>query len=302
MKVTALAGGTGGAKLLVGLQRVFRDLTAIVNTGDDALIYGVHVAPDVDMVTYWLAGLADLDRGWGLEGDTFNAVEAFRALGEEAWFNLGDKDLATCLLRTRLLRDGATLSAVTDHIRQALGVPTRIFPMSDDPVRTHIHTSDGRDLEFQEYFVKEQTRPEVTGVSFRGAEDAKPAPGVIEAIAAADHVVVCPSNPVVSIGPILAVPGIEEALVRHPSVVAVTPIVEGRALKGPADRLLRAAGAEVSASGVARMYARWANRFVVDDNDREEGLRLQRSGIETVVLDTIMVDHDAAERLARALF
>lgn len=301
MKVTALAGGTGGAKLLVGLQRTGTDLTAIVNTGDDEVLYGVHVSPDVDMCTYWLAGIADLERGWGVRGDTFHLVAGLRALGEDAWFNLGDRDFATCLLRTNLLRSGLSLGAVTDRIRTALGVPTRILPMSDDAVRTKIHTADGRELDFQEYFVKERHAPEVARVELDGILEARPGPDVIDAIASADRVIVAPSNPVVSIGPILALPGVRDALSAHPDVVAVTPIIRGRPLKGPADHLLRAAGTEVSASGVAGAYSDLVDLFVVDEADPAEKARVESLGIDTIALDTYMTDHDASERLARAL-
>ncbi len=303
MTITALAGGVGAAKLLVGLQRSLppEDLTAIVNTADDSTIYGVHVSPDVDIVTYWLAGLADNERGWGLLGDTFNAVAGFARLGEDTWFGLGDQDLATCLFRTQRMNDGASLTTVTDEIRRALGVPTRILPMSDDPVRTRLVTTDGRTLEFQEYFVKERQAPEIKEVRFAGIADAKPAPGLLEAIRDADRVILCPSNPVVSLAPVLTLNGVRDALREHPDVVAVTPIVQGRALKGPADKMLRAVGAEVSAAGVAGLYADLCDVFVVDQTDLEEIPLIEELGTTAVALNTIMTDDDASERLARAL-
>lgn len=303
MTITALAGGVGAAKLLVGLQRSLppEDLTAIVNTADDSTIYGVHVSPDVDIVTYWLAGLADTVRGWGLLGDTFNAVAGFARLGEDTWFGLGDQDLATCLFRTQRMNDGASLTTVTDEIRRALGVPTRILPMSDDPVRTRLVTTDGRTLEFQEYFVKERQAPEIKEVRFAGIADAKPAPGLLEAIRDADRVILCPSNPVVSLAPVLTLHGVRDALREHPDVVAVTPIVQGRALKGPADKMLRAVGAEVSAAGVAGLYADLCDAFVVDQTDLEEIPLIEELGTTAVALNTIMTDDDASERLARAL-
>jgi LPPG:FO 2-phospho-L-lactate transferase len=201
VKVTALAGGVGGAKLMIGLDRAVppEDLTAIINTGDDAVIYGVHVSPDVDIVTYWLAGLADVQRGWGIKDDTFSIVAALKALGQEAWFQLGDRDFATCLVRTARLRAGASLTTITDEIRRHLNVRPRILPMSDDPVRTSFVTTDDRRLEFQEYFVKEQHRPDIAEVILNGIDDAKPAPGVLDAINEADLIVVCPSNPIISI-------------------------------------------------------------------------------------------------------
>jgi LPPG:FO 2-phospho-L-lactate transferase len=302
VRITALAGGVGGAKLLVGLDRALMgELTAIVNTGDDATIYGVHVSPDVDIVSYWLAGLADVERGWGIEGDSFNVVDALSRLGGEAWFRLGDRDLATCIRRTRLIASGATLSAATDQITRALGVGPRVLPMSDDSVRTKVVCSDGRTLEFQEYFVRERHRPAVAEVRFDGIADAKPAPDVLEAIEDADAVIVCPSNPVVSIGPILGLPGVRDALRGHERVIAVSPIVRGTPLKGPADKLLPAVGAEVSASGVAALYADFCNVFVVDSTDNEQLEPVKELGIEAVALDTIMTDHDASGRLATRL-
>lgn len=301
MKVTALAGGVGGAKLLVGLQRVVDDLTAIVNTGDDSRIYGVHVSPDVDIVTYWLAGIADIERGWGIEGDTFHVIEAMRDLGSEAWFNLGDRDFATCLLRTERLRGGDPLSTITDELRAALGVKTRILPMTDDEVATRIVTKDGVTLEFQEYFVRERQKPEVAEVRFAGIADARPAPGVLDAIRSADHIIICPSNPVVSVDPILSLPGIRDELAEHPRVTAVTPIVQGAPLKGPADKLLTAKGVEVSARGVAALYTAFVDRFILDERDEEQAIDIEALGAEPLALDTIMVDHDASERLARSL-
>jgi LPPG:FO 2-phospho-L-lactate transferase len=301
--VTALAGGVGGAKLLVGLAAILEegDLTAVVNTGDDAVMYGMHVSPDVDIVTYWLAGIADTDRGWGIRDDTFTVVEALGRLGVPAWFRLGDRDLATCLYRTHRMRDGAPLSATTDEIRRALGIATRIVPATDDNVRTHIVTTEGRTLAFQEYFVREQQRPEVVSVSFSGAGDAKPAPGVVEAIQSADRVIICPSNPVLSIGPLLALPEIREALEKHPRVVAVSPIVAGEAIKGPAARILRSTGIGSSAAGVARLYADFVDVFVIDATDRGEVARVASLGLEAVLLDTLMTDRAASERLARGI-
>ena len=301
MKVTALAGGVGGAKLLVGLAEVVEDLTAVVNTGDDSEIYGVHVSPDLDIVTYWLAGLADLERGWGIKGDTFHTVSALGRLGEPTWFNLGDHDFATCLLRRNRLAAGDSLTEVTDRIRRQLGVNVRLLPMSDDPVRTHVLTLDGRDLEFQEYFVKERQEPPVKGVEFRGMDGAKPGPGVLEALRSADRVVLCPSNPVVSIGPILGLPDIREALQEHPKVIAVSPIIQGKPLKGPADKLMAAAGAEVSAAGVARMYRDFVDVFVIDELDASEAPEIEELGLEVLVTNTVMTDRAASTHLAEAL-
>lgn len=303
MNVTALAGGVGGSKLLVGLQAVLApgELTTIVNTADDATIYGVHVSPDVDIVTYWLSDSADTERGWGIRDDTFNVIARLARLGIETWFNLGDADLATCLFRTTRMAAGATLSAVTDEARRALGIQTRILPMSDDPVYTRIVCEDGRTLEFQEYFVKERHQPTVNEVRFAGIADAKPAPGVIEAIRDAQRVILCPSNPVVSLAPILSLPGIRDALREHPDVVVVSPIVAGKAVKGPADKLLATLGAEVSAAGVARLYVDICTTFVVDAADEEDIPLIENEGIRAVAFDTIMSDRDASMRLARDL-
>jgi LPPG:FO 2-phospho-L-lactate transferase len=304
MKIACLAGGTGGPKLLVGLARLLDgdDLTAIVNTADDDVIYDVHVSPDVDIVTYWLAGIGDTERGWGIRGDTFNMVEGLRALDVDAWFSLGDRDFATCLFRTARMHEGATLSAVTDEIRRRLGVGPRIIPMTDHHVRTMIATTDGRTLEFQEYFVQEKHSPEVAAVMLDGIHDAKPGPGVIEAIEEADRVIISPSNPVVSIGPILSLPGVRDALVTHPDVVAVSPIIRGTALKGPADEMLRSIGVKVSASGVASLYRDFCNTFVIDASDSDEELAaVEGHGMRAIAADSIMSDTDASERFARVL-
>ena len=303
MKVTALAGGVGGAKLSIGLARALppEDFAVIVNTGDDAVFYGVHVSPDVDIVTYWLAGVADTERGWGIKGDTFDVMDWVKKLGADTWFSLGDRDFATCLWRTALLAQRGSLAAATDEIRARLGVKTRILPMTDDHVRTSFITTDGRRLEFQEYFVKERHEPEISEVILNGIQTARPAPGVVEAIAAADVVVVCPSNPVVSIGPILALPGVREALRAHSRVVAVSPIVRGIALKGPADKLLRSAGVEVSAAGVAGLYRDFCDVFVFDRVDEHHAAEIRGVVPEAVALDTIMDNAAASEQLARGI-
>lgn len=304
MKVTALAGGVGGAKLMIGLDRAVppEDLTAIINTGDDAVMYGVHVSPDIDIVTYWLAGIADVQRGWGIKDDTFSIVAALKGLGQDAWFQLGDRDFATCLVRTARMRAGAPLSTITDEIRRHLKVRPRILPMSDDDVRTSFVTTDGRALEFQEYFVREQHRPEIASVILNGIEDALPAPGVLDAIETADVVVLCPSNPIISIGPIVSLKGVRDALRDHPNVVAVSPIVRGAAIKGPADKLLEAVGAEVSAAGVAALYSDFVDTFVFDRVDESHHAEIESKGEATAVaLDTIMDNASASEQLARGI-
>ena len=304
MKVTALAGGVGGAKLMIGLDRAVppEDLTAIINTGDDAVMYGVHVSPDIDIVTYWLAGIADMQRGWGIKDDTFSIVAALKDLGQNAWFQLGDRDFATCLVRTARMRAGAPLSTITDEIRRHLKVRPRILPMTDDDVRTSFVTTDGRALEFQEYFVKERHQPEIASVILNGIEDALPAPGVLDAIEAADVVVLCPSNPIISIGPIVSLKGVRDALRDHPNVVAVSPIVRGAALKGPADKLLEAVGAEVSAAGVAALYSDFVDRFVFDRVDESHHAEIESKAQATAIaLDTIMDNASASEQLARGI-
>lgn len=303
MRVTALAGGVGGAKLLVGLDRILGpdELTAIVNVADDEDIYGVRVSPDVDIVTYWLAGLADTERGWGIRDDTFTMVESLGKLGGENWFSLGDRDFATCLFRTERLKAGVTLTGVTQEITRALGVRPRVLPASDDRIATRVTTDDGRDLAFQEYFVKERTRPVVTEVRVEGIADAKPGPDVLAAIEEADVVVVCPSNPVLSVLPIVNLPGVRTALRSHDKVIAVSPIVGGRAIKGPADRLLESLGVGSSAPAVARLYRDFCNVFVVDETDDVSRPDVEELGVKCVSLDTIMRDHDASRLLADEL-
>lgn len=301
--IAALAGGVGAARFLDGLARVIppKDIFVIGNTGDDAEIHGLHISPDLDTVTYTLAGLADPVRGWGLRGDTFHNLEALRNLGAEAWFQLGDRDLATHLFRTERMRAGAKLSEVTREITAALGVKSAIVPMSDDPLPTMVQTKNGL-LEFQEYFVRRRAKDAVRGVLFYGSEEAKPAPGVLEAIVRADAVIFCPSNPLISIGPILAVPGIREALLRRRSpTVAISPIVGGRALKGPAAKMMRGLKLSASALGVARLYEGIVNVFVLDKEDKAMASKIESLGMKAVVTDTIMSSLFKRKTLARAV-
>ena len=304
--MAALAGGVGAGKFLRGLVRAVaaEDVTAVVNTGDDITVHGLHVSPDLDSVTYWLAGRADRERGWGRGDESFRTTEELRALGAEgAWFGLGDLDLATHLLRTRLLAEGRTLSEATAVLTDRLGVTARVLPMSDDPVTTRVDVVDsGRslDLHFQEYWVLRGARDEVKSVRFAGAELAQPAPGVIDAIQRADVVMLCPSNPIVSIDPILAVPGVREAVAaRRERVVAISPIVGGAPVRGMADKLLPVAGVDVSAAGVAEHYAGLLGGFVFDEADRELTRRIASLCERVRATDTIMVDDEAAEQLAR---
>jgi len=301
MKITALAGGTGAAKLLRGLARLMdhRDLTVVVNTGDDAEIWGLHVSPDLDTVCYTLGGVIDERKGWGLSDESFHTLDQIARFGEPVWFNLGDRDLATHLHRTRLLREGRTLSEVTRAIASALGVTAAVLPMSDQPVHTRLLGPDGW-LAFQEYFVREKAQVETRAVDYVGATSARPAPGVAEAITTADAVLVCPSNPITSVGPILAVPGLVDALrATEATVAAVSPIVGGDAVSGPAGRLMASAGLPVSAVGVARAYAGWLDLLVFDDQDRALAPDLEALGIAPVPAPTIMGSREAAVALAR---
>lgn len=303
-RVTALAGGVGAAKFLCGLVKVIDadDVTIIGNTADDAIFHGLHVSPDLDIVTYWLAGIVDRKRGWGVEGDTTFALNHLNDLEIDTWFTLGDRDIGTHMARTDWLSQGLTLSEVTDRIRRALGVGPLLIPMTDDRVATKITTSDGQVREFQEYFVRFRHSEEVAGVEFEGVETAQPAPGVLEAIEDAERIIVCPSNPVVSIGPILAVGGIREALrSKRSEVYAISPIIAGRALKGPADRLLPVVGAEASAFGVAMLYADFCGNFVLDHRDSDLAEKIEELGVRTLATETIMDSDEAAAQLAKEI-
>ena len=298
--VVALAGGVGAARFLDGLARVVPParLFIIGNTGDDAEIHGLHISPDLDTVTYTLAGLADPQRGWGIRGDRFGCLEALGRLGGETWFQLGDRDLGTHLYRTDRLRQGATLTEITAEITARLGVRSKLVPMSDARVRTRICTAAG-ELEFQTYFVKRRARDKVASVRFEGAAEAKPAGGVLEAIAEAEAILFCPSNPFISIHPILAVPGIREALERRrDQVAAVSPIVGGRALKGPAAAMMKSMNMRPSAAEVARLYTRLVGLFVMDEADRKQIAAVENLGMRAVVTGTVM--HGRRERKALA--
>lgn len=300
--IVALAGGVGAARFLRGVCAVAppSQMTAIVNTGDDQVFYGVHVSPDIDIVTYTLAGLVDSERGYGLAGDSFEVVDRLAALGHEAWFRLGDRDFVNCLHRTLRLEAGVGLAAVSDELRRHYRVATRILPMSEDPCPTIVELSEGRRVHFEVYLVRDGAPDEVCGVDLGAARRAKPAPGVLECLRAAQTILVCPSNPVVSIGPILEVPGVREAIYASEApVVGVSPIVGGAPVKGPADRLLRGIGAEVSARGVARLYDDLVRGFLIDQRDAAEREAIEALGIRVDVCDTIMRDRDTAARLAR---
>lgn len=288
--VVALAGGVGAARFLDGLARVLAPerIFIIGNTADDAEIHGLHISPDLDTVTYTLAGLADPKRGWGIRGDSFRCLEALGRLGAETWFQLGDQDLATHLYRTERLRQGATLTEITAEIATALGVRSQIAPMSDNRIRTRVCTPAG-ELEFQTFFVKRRARDKVLNVRFEGVSEATPARGVVEAITGAEAIILCPSNPFISIGPILAVPGIRAALQRRrDQVLAISPIVGGRALKGPAAHMMKSMRLRPAAAEVARLYKDFAGAFVLDKVDRKQTVEVQNLEMRPVVTNTIM--------------
>ena len=305
MRVVLLAGGVGGAKLADGLARhVGPDLTVIVNTGDDLEVHGLAIWPDHDTVAYTLADLDDEIRGWGLRGESWTVMDRLEELGELTWFRLGDRDMATHLWRTDRLHAGARPTEVALELQRAMRIASRILPMADEPVRTEVLTTDGW-LEFQEYFVHRHQEPVVHEVRFRGVEAAKPTPEELAALDAADVIVIAPSNPIVSIAPILAVPGMRAAIdvvrARGCPVVAISGIVGGRAIKGPADRMLASLGRESSAAGVAREYAGLADRFVLDDLDAATADQIAALGMRTLVTDTIMRDDAGRVRLAGAV-
>ena len=300
--ITVLAGGVGAARYLAGQLLVTppNDVTAVVNVADDIELHGLHVSPDIDTVVYTLSDAIDSERGWGLADETWNALGELRALGIDAWFNLGDRDIGTHMFRTTLLRRGHSLSEVTARLAAARGLDCRILPASDQPIETRVTLASGDEIGFQEYFVRLGHDVAISGVRFAGVEDARPAPGVREAIAGADVVVIAPSNPVVSIGPVLAVAGVSETLAaRRERNVAVSPIVAGAALKGPADRMLRELGEEASVVGVARRYRDVVGALVIDEADAALASAVADTGVRAVVAPTIMSSPQAAAELAR---
>ncbi len=303
--VTVIAGGVGAARFLRHLRAAAPDVavTAIVNTGDDTVFHGLHISPDIDTVTYTVSGAIDIDRGWGLGGETWTAMEnltRYEPYGAVTWFNLGDRDLATHLWRTSRLRSGAALSEVCADQALAWNLGLTLLPMTNDPVSTRVETSIGS-LGFQEYFVGHHHEPDVHGIEFVGIDNASAAPGVLDAIASADRIVIAPSNPLVSIGPVLGVAGIREALVaRRDACVAISPIIGGVALKGPADRMLQTLGHESSAVGVAVLYADFIRTLIMDTADGGLAERVRASGVRPVVMDTIMSEPGVGIALARA--
>ena len=303
MKITALAGGIGASKFLLGLARVMppEDVTIIANTGDDIELFGLRISPDIDTITYTLAGVINETTGWGIAGDTFSVLEWIARYGESRWFNLGDRDLATHIYRTEQLQKGRTLSEVTDHVRRSLGVSSVILPMTNDYTPTRVVTNEG-EMHFQEYFVRRRCEPQVHEIRFERIEAATPAPGVRSAMLEADAVVICPSNPFISINPILAVPGMRDAIkeTRAP-VIAITPIIGGRALKGPAADMLRDLGYEVSARGVASVYRDFVDLFVLDEVDRAIKPEIEELGLRVEVADTVMNTLEDKQRLAKSV-
>ncbi len=300
--VVVLAGGVGAARFLRGLVQVVpaEEIVVIGNTGDDMWWHGLYIAPDLDTVTYWLAGIADEDRGWGIRGDTFTTQAALAQLTDQAWFALGDRDLATHLYRTGRLTAGAALHRVTDELADRLGVRSRIIPMTNEPVETRLKTDAG-DLHFQEYFVRERWRPAVRDVYWTGLDAARPAPGIADALSAARAILVAPSNPVISIGPILRVPGIRDLLAAaRARTVAISPLIAGRAIKGPTVELMRAQGARPDALGVAEQYRDIAAGFVVDQADVSLMPAIAELGYRIAVRPTMLDDMETAREVARA--
>ena len=299
--IVVLTGGTGGTKLVQGLQQVGapEELTIIVNTGDDIEWWGLHVSPDVDSVLYGLSGLLSRERGWGVDNDSFRCLDRMKQLGQPSWFSLGDLDLATHLTRTAMLRAGNSLSEATAELAKKLGIRARVLPMSDERISTMLDTDKGT-LTFQEYFVRERHQVEVRGVRFEGAASAHPAPGVIESIEVAEAIIFAPSNPVTSIGPILAVPGIRDALRRSRApIAAVSPVIGGAAVSGPAAALMRMMGWPSTIAGVARAYGDFLDVLIADRADEPEAERLQGGKLRVLCTNTIMNSHDAKRELAR---
>jgi LPPG:FO 2-phospho-L-lactate transferase len=302
--IVALAGGVGSARFLAGLLEAVdpRDVVIVGNTGDDDWFHGLRVCPDLDSVTYALAGANNPETGWGLAGETFATLGALTRYGVPTWFNIGDRDFATHLYRTERLRAGDPLSAVTADIASAWGLRCRLVPMTDDVVSTRITASTPTgtvELALEEWFVRERCEPPVVAVRYDGAESARPAPGVIDTLHAADAIVICPANPILSIAPILAVPGIRDAVAAHARVVGISNLIAGAAVRGPADRLLADLGIEASCVGVARAYRDLCAAFVIDDQDAARAPEVQALGVRPVVTDTLMTDVGVATALAR---
>ncbi len=300
MRLVALSGGVGGAKLVSGLSQIIpaQELTIIANTGDDFRWHGLLVCPDLDTIVYTLSGLASQDKGWGVDGDTFHCLNRLRELGGEDWFRVGDRDFATHIYRTELLAAGWSLTDVTRRFCTSNGIRAAVLPMTDSPVPTMVHTEDGT-MAFQDYFVRHRCEPHVRGFTFQGIESARPAAGLMDALYAAEGIILCPSNPFISIGPILGVPGIRTALRQtEAKVIAVSPIIAGEAVKGPAAAMLSQLGHEVSAAGVAALYDDFLDLLILDSRDNELVPRLSSSGLETLTTQTMMETEASRTQLA----
>ncbi len=301
--ITALAGGVGAARFLQGLVRLTpeEELAVIVNTGDDLKLYGLHISPDLDIVMYTLAGIVDEEKGWGIKGDTFHCLKMLQEYGYETWFKLGDRDLATHIYRTYLLESGLGLSQATNRLCQALGLRAKILPMTDDEFETIVVTDKGK-MHFQEYLVKRGAQDKVINVEFKGVKDAQPAPGVLDSILSSDAIIVAPSNPIVSIGTILSVGGIRDALKETKArVIAISPIVGGAPIKGPADKLMQSLGLEVSAYSVAALYKDFLDTFIIDLIDKAQKPRIKALGVNASVTNTIMKSLQNKIQLAKVV-
>ena len=300
--ITCLAGGVGAARFLTGLREIIpeRDLTVIVNTGDDDEFHGLHVSPDLDIICYTLAGIVDEKKGWGIQNETFNTLKQLKNYRNPTWFQIGDQDFATHIYRTQRLREGRTLTEATQQIAELLGLECRILPMSNSPVQTIVQTPKGR-LKFQEYFVRDAFQPEVQAIEFEGIGDAEPTTEVTDAIKKADGIIICPSNPIVSIGPILSLKSVRTLLqARKKSTIAISPIVGGKTLKGPADQMMRTLGMEPSAYGVAHLYRDIAETIIIDRQDRGLKQRIEQLGMRCVITDTVMRTRRKKIQLAEA--
>ena len=298
--ITCLAGGVGAARFLEGLASIFpaEKITVIVNTGDDLQYLGCHVSPDLDIITYTLAGLADPEKGWGIQDDTYNCLDQLERYSAETWFKIGDRDFATHLLRTAFFQQGFHLSEITEKIRASLNVKVQILPMTDQIVATKIKTPRGI-LEFQEYFVKRKFQDEVQDVTYEGASLATPAPGVIPAIEKTDLIIICPSNPILSIGPILAIPGIRDSISKtRAKIVGISPIVAGKAVKGPLDKMMESLGLEVSPFGVAQLYAGLMKGYVIDQLDKSVSSKVAGLGVKVLATNTMMTSAQSRAQLA----
>lgn len=301
--ITVLAGGVGAAKFLQGLVKLIpeEEITIIVNTGDDINLYGLHISPDLDIIIYTLAGIIDEEKGWGIKGDTFNCLKMLQEYGYDTWFKLGDKDFATHIHRTYLLRSGFKLSYVTKKICQSLGLKMKILPMSDDEFETIIVTDKGK-MHFQEYLVKRNAQDKVINVEFKGIEKAKPSSGVLNSILNSNAIIICPSNPIVSIGPILSVKGIRDALKETKAkIIAISPIVGGAPIKGPADKLMQGLGLEVSAYSVAILYKDFLDIFIIDFIDKAQKTKIEALGLSVIVTNTIMKSLEDKIKLAEVV-